>query len=106
MSLANGEGISNSKSGATRKAKMSVKQDFQSKAKSIVSGRTETFSKNWYGASADSVLMTKFEECSTSIMEGAVEGWVEIKSTTVVEKSVRSKWNAINHVSTLYIGGN
>ena len=76
------------------KAKMRVKQDFQSKAKSIVSGRTEDFFKE-VGEGASAEVYSSFEEISTSIMEGAVEGWFEIKSTTVVEKSVRSRWNAI-----------
>ena len=95
ITLANGEGISNSKSGATRKAKMRVKQDFQSKAKSIVSGRTEDFFKE-VGEGASAEVYSSFEEISTSIMEGAVEGWFEIKSTTVVEKSVRDDGTPYN----------
>ena len=93
--LANGEGVSNSKRGSTSKAKQAVKADFQSKAKSIVSGRTEDFFKET-GEGADSEVYAAFEEITTSVMEGAVENWFEIKSTTVVEKSVKKDGTPYN----------
>ena len=95
VTLANGEGLSNSKTGATRKAKQLVRQDFQSKAKSIVSGRTEDFFKE-VGEGASAEVYSAFEEISTSVMEGAVEGWFEIKSTTVVERSVKADGTPYN----------
>mgnify|MGYP001387093340 CR=1 FL=1 len=82
-----GEGVSNSKSIATRKAKMALRVDFQAKTKSIVSQRVEDFAKET-GEDADSEVYLGFEEINTSIMEGSVENWYEVNSTTVIEKSV------------------
>ncbi len=82
-----GEGVSNSKSIATKKAKMAVRVDFQTKQRSIVSQRVEEFAKET-GEDVDSEIYQGFEEINTAIMEGAVEGWYEINSTTVVERSV------------------
>ncbi len=82
-----GEGVSNSKSIATRKAKMAVRVDFQTKQKSIVAQRVEDFAKET-GEGASAEVYLGFEEINTAIMEGAVENWYEVNSTTVIERSV------------------
>ena len=82
--MAKAEGVSRDKGGARMKAQNKLINEFRQKTKSIAEGRSEDFFKET-GEDLDSEIMQSFSSIQNSIWNGAVENWVEFKSTTVVE---------------------
>ena len=80
------EGVSRDKSGARMKAQNMLINDFRQRTKSIAEGRSENFFKET-GEDLDSEIMQSFSSIQNSVWNGAVENWVEFKSTTIIEKS-------------------
>ena len=81
-----GSGASRSKDASRMKAKNDVINDLSQKSKVITEGRTSFFTSET-GTDDDSELMEKFDNVQNTIWGGAVDGWVEIKSQTVVENT-------------------
>ena len=81
-----GSGASRSKDGSRMKAKNDVINDLSQKSKVITEGRTSFFISET-GTDDDSELLEKFDNVQNTIWGGAVNGWVEIKSQTVVENT-------------------
>ena len=81
-----GSGASRSKDGSRMKAKNDVINDLSQKSKVITEGRTSFFTSET-GTDDDSELLEKFDNVQNTIWGGAVNGWVEIKSQTVVENT-------------------
>ena len=81
-----GQGASRSKDVSRMKAKNDVMNDLQQKSKAVTEGRSSFFSSET-GTDFDSELMTKFDNVQNSIWGGALDGWVEVKSQTVVENT-------------------
>ena len=81
-----GSGASRSKDGSRMKAKNDVINDLSQKSKVITEGRTSFFTSET-GTDDDSELLEKFDNVQNTIWGGAVDGWVEIKSQTVVENT-------------------
>ena len=48
--------------------------------------------------------MTKFDNVQNSIWGGALDGWVEVKSQTVVENTQDQNGTPNNHLQNIYIG--
>ena len=78
--------VHQSKDVSRMKAKNDVMNDLQQKSKAVTEGRSSFFSSET-GTDFDSELMTKFDNVQNSIWGGALDGWVEIKSQTVVENT-------------------
>jgi hypothetical protein len=81
-----GSGASRSKDGSRMKAKNDVINDLSQKSKVITEGRTSFFTSET-GTDDTSELLEKFDNVQNTIWGGAVNGWVEIKSQTVVENT-------------------
>ena len=81
-----GQGASRSKDGSRMKAKNDVINDLQQKSKVVTEGRTSFFLQET-GTEDDSELLEKFDNVQNTIWGGALDGWVEIKSQTVAEKT-------------------
>jgi len=81
-----GSGASRSKDGSRMKAKNDVINDLSQKTKVITEGRTSFFTSET-GTDADTELMEKFDNVQNTVWGGAVNGWVEVKSQTVVENT-------------------
>jgi len=81
-----GSGASRSKDGSRMKAKNDVINDLSQKSKVITEGRTSFFMSET-GTDDDSELLEKFDNVQNTIWGGAVDGWVEVKSQTVVENT-------------------
>jgi hypothetical protein len=81
-----GSGASRSKDGSRMKAKNDVINDLSQKSKVITEGRTSFFMSET-GTDDASELLEKFDNVQNTIWGGAVDGWVEVKSQTVVENT-------------------
>ena len=81
-----GSGASRSKDASRMKAKNDVINDLSQKSKVITEGRTSFFTSET-GTDENSELLEKFDNVQNTVWGGAVDGWVEIKSQTVVENS-------------------
>ena len=81
-----GSGASRSKDGSRMKAKNDVINDLAQKTKVISEGRTSFFTSET-GTDMDSEIMEKFDNVQNTVWGGAVNGWVEVKSQTVVENT-------------------
>jgi len=80
------EGVSRDKGGARKKAQNALINEFRQKTKAIAEGRSEDFFKE-SGENLDSEIQQSFSSIQNSIWNGAVENWVEFKSSTVVEQT-------------------
>ena len=81
-----GSGASRSKDGSRMKAKNDVINDLAQKTKVISEGRTSFFLSET-GTDDSSEIMEKLDNVQNTVWGGAVNGWVEVKSQTVVENT-------------------
>ena len=97
-----GEGTSPSKVGARKIAVNNLAADLSQKTKTITEGRSDDFGQT--GGDYDSSVRQKFEQSQVSIWNSAIEGYEEIQSVTLPERSENAQGQKITIYRT-YIAG-
>lgn len=98
-----GEGTSPSKTGARKIAVNNLLTDLSQKTKVITEGRNEDFFKQT-GTDYNSTVRQQFEQTQTAIWNSMLEGYEEVNSATLPEKSVNDQGKSVTIYRT-YITG-
>ena len=102
--MGKGEGVSRSKEGSRSKAVNKLINDLARKGKVIAEGRSGDFFKE-LGENTDSEVMSSYESIENSVWGGAVSGYVEIQSQTVVENTQDNQGRRKTIYRTYVVGG-